>query len=558
MRRAGLVALAAAAVLSCPSRAFGLARDEADIRARLQVYAPVRLQLDLAGLPAGEREAIPQLLRAVRALDAIYWKQLGPQSLEARAATADVADPLGALYRDFVGINYGPFDIRNDMERFLDTPTGGRPLPGAGFYPPDMTKEEFDERLRAHPDLRVSFERMNTVLRRVDGVLLAIPYEQLYRDDLEPAAEALRQAAQDVSSPSLRRYLSLRAAALLSGDYHASDVAWLEVKDNLIDAVLGPIETYQDRLLGLKAAYEGAVLVKDVRGSRALEVYLGQMDALQAALPVDETYRKGSPAKGNVLEVLNVVRFGGDFNAGIKTVAASLPNDERVIEERGAKKQIYRNVLEAKFDVILQPIAQALLAKKENVTVTREAFVANVLLHELSHTLGADYVSGHADLTVHKALRDRFGAVEEAKADVVGLWDLRTLRTQEIFGDDEVRQGDLTWLASLFRSVRFGTGEAHGLASAVQIGFLMHQGAILFDAKRGEFSLHEKRFDPALQALAKELLEIEGSGDYDRAGRFLKQYGTLDPVVREALRKIAAVPVDVTFTYPDVAPAPSS
>ena len=538
--------------------AAALPRDEADIRARLQAYAPVRLQADLSALPPGERRAVVQLLRAVEAADAIYWKQLGPQALEARAATAQAADAVGALYRDFVAINYGPFDIRNDMERFLDTPTGGPRLPGAGFYPPDMTPEEFDARLKAHPDLRPSFEKMNTVLRRVDGVLLAIPYEQIYRDDLEPAAEALRQAAQDVSSPSLRRYLSLRAAALLSGDYYASDVAWLEVKDNLIDAVAGPIETYEDRLLGYKAAYEAAVLVKDVRGSRALDVYLGQMDTLQRALPVDEKFRKASPGSGNVLEVLNVVRFGGDFNAGIKTVAASLPNDERVIQERGAKKQIYRNVLEAKFDVILQPIAQSLLAKKGTVTVSREAFVTNVLLHELSHTLGADYVAGQSSLTVRKALRDRYGAVEEAKADVVGLYDLRTLRTQEIVTDDEVREGDLTWLASLFRSVRFGTEEAHGLANAVQLGFLMHEGAILYDPRRGEFALHEKRFDPALQALAKELLEIEGSGDYDRAGRFLKQYGTLDPVVREALKKIAAVPVDVTFSYPDVAPAPPS
>jgi hypothetical protein len=558
MRRGVRAAWVAAAVTAASHQALALERNEADIRARLQAYAPVRLQVDLSTLPAGERDAVGKLLRAVAAADAIYWKQMGPQALEARTATLQATDPTGALYRDFVAINYGPFDIRNDMERFLDTPTGGVRLPGAGFYPPDMTKEEFDERLKAHPDLRGAFEKMNTVLRRVDGVLLAIPYEQIYRDDLEPAAEALRQAAQDVSSPSLRRYLSMRAAALLSGDYHASDVAWLEVKDNLIDTVIGPIETYEDRLFGFKAAYEGAVLVKDVRGSRALDVYLGQMDALQRALPVDEKYRKGSAGKGNVLEVLNVVRFGGDFNAGIKTVAASLPNDERVIQEHGARKQIYRNVLEAKFDVILQPIAAALVAKKETATVTRDAFVTNVLLHELSHTLGADYVAGQANLTVRKALRDRYGAIEEAKADVVGLYDLRTLRAQEILTDDEVREGDLTWLASLFRSVRFGTEEAHGLANAVQLGFLMHEGAILFDPKRGEFALHEKRLDPALSALAKELLEIEGSGDYDRASRFLKQYGSLDPQVREALKKIASVPVDVTFTTPDVAPPPAS
>ena len=533
--------------------------NEADIRARLQAYAPVRLQADIASLPPSEREALAALVKSVQAVDAIYWKQLGPQALEARTATApregDSKEQaaLRGLYRDFVAINYGPFDIRRDLERFLDTPTQGARLPGAGFYPADFTRREWDAVLAKRPALRAEFERPDSALRRVDGALVAIPYRRLWLDELEDAAEGLRKAATLVGSASLRRYLSLRAEALLSGDTYASDLAWLDVRDNLLDVVIGPIETYDDRLLGVKASYEGAALLKDARGSRSLDVYLRNFDAMAAALPVEERYRKASAGRGNVLEIVNVVRFGGDFNAGIKTVAASLPNDERVLESRGAKKQIYRNVLEAKFDAIVQPIARRLLAagkKGEPPPVTREAFVTNVLLHELSHTLGVEYVAPGRERTVRRALQERYAAIEEAKADVVGLFNLTTLRTLEVFADEEVDECYATYLASLLRSVRFGTQEAHGRSGAVQVGYLLQEQALVLDSKKGEFSVHPKKFGPAIAALAKELLEIEGSGDYDRAGRLLDRFDALPPEVATALGAIEAVPVDVVFTYP--------
>jgi len=530
--------------------AASAARDEKDIRARLKAYAPVKLQVDLAALSPGDRDALQKIVAAVASIDAIYWKQMGPQATEARAAFAAAADPVDQLYRDFVAINYGPFDIRSDMERFVDTPTGGPRLPGVGFYPADMTREEFEARVKTHPGLKDEFEKPNTVIRRIDGTLVAIPYERLYLDDLAPASRALQEAAASVGSPSLRRYLSLRSEALVKGDYYPSDLAWLEVRDNALDVVIGPIETYDDALMGLKASYEAAALVKDARGSRALDVYLRHLDGLSRALPVEDRYKKATVGTGNVLEIVNVVRFGGDFNAGIKTVAASLPNDERVIQEKGAKKQIYRNVLEAKFDAILQPIAQLALAKKDAALVTREAFVTNVLLHELSHTLGVDYVAGSKDLTVRRALKERYSAIEEAKADVVGLFDLAYLKAQGVFTDAETEENDATYLAGLLRSVRFGTQEAHGRGTAVQLNFLRREGGVQFDAKKGEFALNPKKFGAALARLAQELLEIEGTGDYERAGRLLAQDGELDAATRDLLKRFEAVPVDVVFTYP--------
>ncbi len=526
-------------------------RDESDIRTRLKAYAPVKLQADLSTLGGREREALGKIVVAMAAVDEIYWRQMGRQALEARRAFEGAADPVDRLYRDFIRINYGPFDIRDGNERFITFgPSSGPRLPGAGFYPEDMTKVEFQGRVRDFPELRDEFEKSNTLIRRVDGTLVAIPYEKIYLDQLAAASRALAEAAALVDSPSLRRYLSLRSEALLRGDYYASDLAWLDVKDNAIDVVIGPIETYDDALMGLKASYEGAALVKDAKESRSLEVYKQNLEGMARALPVEEPFKRSNTGSGNVLEVLNVVRFSGDFNAGIKTVAASLPNDERVLQEKGAKKQIYKNVLEAKFDTILTPIAKMFLPKKDWPLVTREAFVTNVLLHELSHTLGVDYVVGKKDLTVRKALMERYPAIEEAKADVVGIFNMQYLVAQEIFSEEEAEENRATYLAGMFRSVRFGTEDAHGRANALQLNYLLGAGGIEFDRKKGEFSVHQKKFDPAIAGLAKLLLEIEGTGDYARAGELLKKNGELDPAVRDVLKKTEEVPVDVTFAYP--------
>ena len=550
--RAGL-ALVVAGLAGWAGAAIGApaagARDEADIRARLKAYAPVTLRADLTGLPAREREALAKIVAAVNAIDPIYWKQMGRQATEALQAFQDATDPVDRLYRDFVLINYGPFDIRSEMERFVTLGSDAPRLPGAGFYPEDLTKDELEAFLKENPEQRAEFERLDTLVRRIDGTLVAVPYDRVYLRDLKAAARALQEAAALVGSPSLRRYLSLRAEALLKGDFYASDLAWLDVKDNLLDVVIGPIETYDDALLGLKASYEGAALVKDARESRALEVYRQQLDGMSKALPVEDRFKK-TAAGGNVLEVVNVVRFAGDFNAGIKTVAASLPNDERVIQEKGAKKQIYKNVLEAKFDAILTPIARLFLSRKDQALVTREAFVTNVLLHELAHTLGVDYVAGQGEQTVRKALKERYSAIEEAKADVVGIYSMQHLKRQEIFTEEEARENYATYLAGLFRSVRFGAEEAHGQGTAVQLNYLMREGGIEFDARKGEFSVHPKKFETAVTKLAKELLEIEGTGDYARAGALLSGFGRLDEATRQALKRTEAVPVDVTFVYP--------
>ena len=521
------------------------------LKERLGVYQSVDLPADLSALGKQDRAALRMLIEAAEVIDGLYWKQMGRQALEARAAFRDPVDPLDRIIARYVAINYGPFDMRNGMSRFVVVNGDDRPrLPGAGFYAEDLTKAEFHRFVTRHPHLREEFERANTMIRRVDDALIAVPFEMIYLEELEEAAEALKQSAALVRSPSLRRYLSLRSEALTSGDYFRSDMAWLDVKDNLIDVVIGPIETHNDGLLGLKASYEAAVVVKDLGETKMIDLYFGHLDAMSRALPVEDRYRAEKVPPGNVLEVVNVVRFAGDFNAGIKTIAASLPNDERVIREKGAKKQIYKNVLEAKFDAILEPMARMFLSRRAQKRVTREAYITNVVMHELAHTLGIDYVAGDSNRTVRRALQDLYSPIEEAKADVVGIFNLIYLKREEILTDSEVEECYATYLAGLLRSVRFGSEEPHARATAVQLSYLMREKGIRFDEKKGTLGINERRFEAAMTSLAGELLEIMGTGDHGRARDLLATHGSLRATLIRTLERSKSVPVDVTFNFP--------
>ncbi len=525
----------------------GRSKDVSMIEERLRAYAPVHLRADTSVLDENQQKVLLKLVEAAKAIDPAFWHQSAHEALAVRAELEASKRPEDRTILEYVLINYGPFDRRFENERFYGK--GSPKPPGAGFYPHDLTKEEFETYVESHPEVKASFEKLNTVIKRKGSELVAVPYEDEYRTHLQKASQALREASAYADNSSLKRYLKLRADALLSGDFYESDMAWMDLEDNLLDTVIGPIEVYEDQLMGLKASYEANVVVKDPARSAQLDVFKQYLNRLEHSLPMDEKYKRDSVGLGNKLEIVNVAYFAGDYNSGIKTIAASLPNDERVIRAKGAKKQIYQNVLGAKFRMILKPIAEILVDPEQVRWVAEDAFVTNTLMHEVSHTLGPVTVYGQEDRTVRKALEERYSRIEECKADIVGIHNSAYFRKVEVFGEDQVMSNYVTYLGGIFRSIRFGTESAHATGMAIQLNYLLQEGGIEYDPVAGTYRVNVEKFPAAVDALAHEILTIEAMGDYERAGEMIDTYGVLPDHVAAALEKLGDIPVDVRFTY---------
>lgn len=508
-------------------------------------YAEVAIEYDRSLLSPTQEEVLKHLVAAARAIDPIFWEQLSPIALAIRDSLEQAGAP--AALRRYLEINYGPYDRLAANGPFLDVEA--KP-PGANLYPPDLSKEAFEAYLEAHPDQAESLRSEYTLVRRADGGLKAVPYHEAYRSQLEAAARHLRAAANLRENASLSNYLTRRAQALLSGEYFESDLAWLDLKDNLLDIVIGPIEVYEDQLMGLKAAFESRVMIKDPEATAQLEVYKAHLTALEAHLPVPDRYKKAQVGLTMPLEVVNVVYASGDANAGVKAIAASLPNDPRVHEAKGSKKQIYRNILGAKFSRILQPIAGRLLAPGMQGLVSVRAFLTNVLMHELAHTLGPRRVVGEDGVPVNQALKDAYSPIEEAKADIVGQHSLAYLREEGVLTTEEVNDAYGAHLASIFRAIRFGATSAHGVANVIELNFLMEEGAYGRVAPEGVYFVDVSKVPEAVAALARKLLLIEGNGDYEAAKALIEQYGTMRPETAEDLKRLEGIPVDVVLRYP--------
>jgi hypothetical protein len=375
---------------------------------------------------------------------------------------------------------------------------------------------------------------------------MAVPYHQAFAPNLQRAAAKLRQAATLADDPGLRRYLELRADALLSDDFQPSDLAWLDMKSNTLDVVIGPIETYEDALYGYKAAYEGYVLVKDQEWSRRLSRYAALLPALQRALPVPEAYKTETPGTDSDLNAYDVVFYAGDSNAGSKTIAINLPNDEQVQLQKGTRRLQLRNAMRAKFDRILVPVAQMLIAPDQRRHVTFDAFFGNTMFHEVAHGLGIkNTLSGG---TVREALREQASALEEGKADVLGLWMITRLNGMgEVQGD--VTDNYVTFLAGIFRSVRFGASSAHGRANIARFNYFKERGAFSRDAATGTYRVDAARMRAAMDALSEQILRFQGDGDYAGVNAFMARYGSIDAELQGDLDRLAGagIPVDVVF-----------
>ena len=511
------------------------------VTAGLAKYTTIRLQADSGSLSARERQMLPILVEAARQMDAVYWQQVyGDRA----ALLAAIADPQA---RRFAEINYGPWDRLANDRPFL-AGVGARPA-SSNFYPHDLTKAEFEAAVAAGPAARADSLRSEYTLVRRDaaGRLTAVPYSHAYAAEHRRAAELLRQAATLADDAGLRRYLEARADALLSNRYRESDLAWMDMKTNTVDVVIGPIETYDDGLFGYKAAHEAYVLVKDRAWSERLARYAALLPALQRGIPVDERYKRETPGTDSDLNAYDAVFYAGQANAGSKTIAINLPNDEQVQLQKGTRRLQLKNSIRAKFDAILLPIAGELLAADQLPLVTFDAFFDNVMFHEVAHGLGIkNTVNGRG--TVRAALKERYGSLEEGKADILGLYMVQALGRQGELGAHDMRANYVSFLASLFRSVRFGASSAHGRANVAAFNFLAEHGAFARGAD-GRYRVDAARMEAGMTALARAILTLQGDGDYDGVAAFEARYGRIGPQLQADLDRLSAkgIPVDVVF-----------
>jgi hypothetical protein len=516
-----------------------------DIRQRLAKFAPTEIQADPKLLSDEDRRVLNALIAAAEVIDEIFWKQASPQGLALRDRLERSALPEDIDYLRFLRINFGPFDRQDENRPFLGTDL--KPS-GAGFYPADLTKKEFEAYLAQNPAEREKLESSFTIVRRDNGKLAAVPYPEVYRAELEKIAGRLREAAALTNNPSLKAYLVRRADDLLSNEYSVSDGLWIDCRDNIPEIVIGPYEVYEDGLAGLKASYESYVYLNDREAMAKIRDYLEILPEMQAGLPVEPRY-KAQDVRGlaSPLNVVVEVFTAGDAKAGVQTSAFVLPNDETVREKKGTKKVFLKNMMEAKFRKCLVPIAARILAAEDLPFLTFDAFFTETLLHEISHALGVNYATlpDGTKITVNKALKERYSAVEEAKADAVGLANVPFLIQKGRLAKDREKEIYITYLAGMFRSLRFGATEAHGLGILLQFNFLREKKAFLFDEAAGRFRVDLAAIAPAVEALAREFLVLEGDGDLPKVEAFIARYGVLDAPTRAAIANLADIPVDI-------------
>lgn len=505
-----------------------------DMKQRVEMYETVTLKTDLSWLSENEREIIRILIEVSDIMDDIFWMQ----SYGDKDALLENIDNKYAY--QYAKINYGPWD-RLDANRAFVENFDDKPL-GANFYPVDMTREEFEA--WDHPDKASLY----TLIRRDDeGNLVAIPYSEAYKEQHEKAAALMLEAAELAEDAGLKKYLEMRAEALLTDDYRPSDFAWMEMRDSNIDFIVGPIENYEDRLFGYKAAHEAFILVKDLEWSEQLDKFTGMLPMLQAGLPVEEKYKAEVPGTDSDMNVYYAIYYAGDCNAGTKAIAVHLPNDEVVQQEAGSRKLQLKNSMEAKFNEIVIPISEMLIDEGQRKHVTFDAFFENVTFHEVAHGMGIrNTITGKG--TVREALREYYSPIEEAKADILGLYLVNELYDMGELTSGEVMDNYVTFLAGIFRSCRFGAASAHGIANMMRFNYFERVGAFTRQDD-GTYKVNFDKMKEAVTSSVQQVLIIQGDGDYEAAKNLVETEGIIKEHLQYDLDRInkANIPVDIVF-----------
>ena len=502
---------------------------------RLSVYHGVDLTSDLSHLSDNQHKMLSLLIDASKIMDDLFWKQ----------AFFDDKDVFLSSIRDekvrhFAEINYGPWDRLNGDTPFISG-YDDKAL-GAEFYPHDMEKEEF-----ATADFADKQGLYSIVKRDEAGNLYSVPYSEAYKSELMKASDLLKKASELAEDESFKQYLQLRSEALLSNDYLASDMAWMDMKTNPVELVIGPIESYEDQLFGYRAAFEAYVLIKDLAWSEKLAKYAAFLPELQQGLPVADAYKAEMPGSDADLNAYDVVYYAGHSNAGSKTIAINLPNDERVQLEKGTRRLQLKNAMRAKFDTILVPIADTLIVPEQREHITFDAFFANTMFHEVAHGLGIKNTLDGSG-TVRGALKEYASALEEGKADILGLYMVQSLLEKGEITEGTLEDYYVTFMAGIFRSVRFGASSAHGKANMIRFNFFAQQGAFE-KTEDGMYRVNMEKMGAAVEALSELILTLQGDGDYDGVAKLVETMGVIKPDLASDLARLeaASIPVDIHF-----------
>jgi hypothetical protein len=521
-----------------------------DLDMILAKWKRVEMPFDSAGLSPRERELVGKLVEASQDLDDIFWRQADPQALKVYQSLAGKTDRFSQELRRLLMINGSRFDLLDNNRPFVGP--GSLP-PGGGLYPRHMTREEVEEYVKAHPDQKDAIYNSTTVIRREGDKLVAVPYHEAYKQFLEPAAKALREAAALSDDAAFAKFLRLRADALLDDNYYPSDLAWLDLKNPKFDVIMAPYETYLDGVLGVKGSYGAAVLIRNEEESSKLQVYEEFIPEIQQSLPLASEDKPSLHGHQTPMEVMDAPYRGGDLRHGYQAVADNLPNDPRIHQEKGTKKIFFKNFMDARVNYVILPLAKRLLRADQAAKVSGEGYMASTVLHEISHGLGPAFSRvGGKQVDIRAAIGPVFSPLEEAKADVVGMYGLKWLVDHGALPKENLQEYYASYVGGIFRTVRYGTAEAHGRAEMMEFNYLFEQKAVTRDAS-GRYAVDYARIPGVIAGLAKELLTLEATGDRARAEALFAKYDQMPPQLAAALTKCADLPVDVDpeFSFPD-------
>ena len=514
-----------------------------DIGAQLTKFKRVKMPFSTAGLSSRERAMVAKLVEASRYLESIYWRQSDPAALKLYNSLAGCKQSTDKDLRRFLMINGSRYDLLNENKPFV----GKDPFfPGRSSYPHDITQKEIDDFVAAHPEKKAEIYNPLTVIVRKGSDLVGVPYHVQYKQWLEPASAALRDAAALSDDKAFANFLRLRADALLSDDYYASDAAWVDLVNPKFDVIFAPYETYLDDLLGVKTSYGAAVMIRNEKESAKLAKFEKYIPDIQNALPLDAADKPSNAGHKTPLEVMDTPFRAGDLRHGYQAVADNLPNDPRIHEEKGTKKIFFKNFMDARVNYIVLPIARLLMRPDQAKLASMDGYLSIVVMHEICHGLGPAFARTAAGkASIPESIGPTYSGLEEAKADVVGMFAMNWLVNHGVLPKSRAHDYYASYVAGILRSVRFGVAEAHGRAQMMEFNYLTEHGVITRDAASGRYGIDFAKFPDAIASLSKELLEIEATGDRKRAERWFAKYGEMPATLRAALAKAANVPIDI-------------